>query len=80
MKFRLPLKPDEVPVEEKRHEDDEAKTVPHSAFKEAVTSNIKQADDDKSDVVNPEFQHGVQSAQAMTQVWSKQHLIMAYVL
>ncbi|KAE8387053.1 hypothetical protein BDV23DRAFT_174987 [Aspergillus alliaceus] len=31
-------------------------------------------------LVNPEFQHGVQSAQAMTQAWSMQHLILAYVI
>ncbi|KAE8363116.1 major facilitator superfamily domain-containing protein [Aspergillus caelatus] len=81
MKFRLPIKPDEIPVDEKRHpDDDEANVAPQSASKETATSTVDQADDDKSDLVNPEFQHGVQSAQAMTQVWSKQHLILAYVM
>ncbi|GMG03760.1 unnamed protein product [Aspergillus oryzae] len=81
MRFRLPIKPDEIPVDEKQQpNDDEANVTPQSASKEAATSRADQVDDDKSDVVNPEFQHGVQSAQAMTQVWSKQHLILAYVI
>lgn len=80
MKFRLPIKADEIPVDEKRHPDDEANVTPQSATKETATSTVDQANDDKSDLVNPEFQHGVQSAQAMTQVWSKQHLILAYVM
>lgn len=81
MRFRLPIKPDEIPVDEKQQpNDDEANVTPQSASKEAATSRADQVDDDKSDVVNPEFQHGVQSAQAMTQVWSKQHLILAYVM
>ena len=81
MKFSLPIKPDEIPLDEKRHpDDDEANVAPQSAAKEAATSRADQVDEDKSDVVNLEFQHGVQSAQAMTQVWSKRHLILAYVM
>ncbi|KAE8147774.1 major facilitator superfamily domain-containing protein [Aspergillus avenaceus] len=80
MKFRFPLKPDEVPVEEKRHPEDHEADATQPASKEATSTRANQVDDDQSDVVNPEFQHGVQSAQAMTQVWSKQHLIAAYVI
>jgi len=34
----------------------------------------------ESKVVDPNFQHGVQEAQATTQLWSLKHLILAYVL
>ncbi|KAE8374126.1 hypothetical protein BDV26DRAFT_270531, partial [Aspergillus bertholletiae] len=77
MKFRLSIKPDEIPVDEKRHsaDDDEANIV---QLKSPFCAG--QVDDDKSDLVNLESQHGVQSVQAMTQVWSRQHLILAYVM
>ena len=79
MKFRLPLKADEVPVaeEEVRH-DNEA--VPDSYSKEAQASAPAVGSDSESELVNPNFQHGVQAAQAMTQVWSMQHIILAYAL
>ncbi|KAK1145222.1 hypothetical protein N8T08_004375 [Aspergillus melleus] len=79
MKFRLPLKPDEVPVTEKevRH-DNEAVPVPNS--KEAQVSDPAVGSDSESELVNPNFQHGVQAAQAMTQVWSMQHIVLAYAL
>ena len=32
------------------------------------------------DVVTKEYQHGVQGAQAMTHLWGKKQLILAYIL
>lgn len=80
MKFKFPLlRPDEVPVAEKdeRH-DNEA--VPVSDSKEAHVSAPAVGSDSESELVNPNFQHGVQAAQAMTQVWSMKHIILAYAL
>lgn len=80
MRFRFPLKRDEIPVAEtrQRQDDTEASNGTQEESKGASAEELKL--DDGSDIVNPEFQHGVQSAQAMTQVWSKQHLIMAFVM
>jgi hypothetical protein len=70
MRFRLPYKRDELLVDEKnqRPADNEAST------------DIRSKEESLSEVVNPDFQHGVQAAQAMTQVWSFSHIVTAYVL
>lgn len=82
MRFRLPLKRDEMPVAEVRHRpvDAEEQRDGLDASKEARTVGAVAMDDSSSDLVNAEFQRGVQAAQAMTQVWSRQHLITAYLL
>jgi ribosomal protein S16 len=36
--------------------------------------------ENESDGVTLSFQHGVQSAQAVTQLWSTKHLVMAYIM
>lgn len=77
MRFRLPLKRDEVPVAEVRHRPVDAEG--QDVSKEA-TAGAAAMDDSSSDLVNTEFQRGVQAAQAMTQVWSRQHLVTAYLL
>ncbi|KAF9885567.1 hypothetical protein FE257_012773 [Aspergillus nanangensis] len=80
MRFRFPhLKPDEVPVHEDVHvSDNEASRAEHG--EKTGYTNEHSSEDDASDVVNPEYQHGVQSAQAMTQVWTTKHLVAAYVV
>jgi len=46
-----------------------------------VSTNVHQDDTDSTDeAVTKEFQHGVQAAQAMTQVWERKHLVAAYIL
>ena len=82
MRFRLPLKRDEVPVAEVRHRssDVEDHHGDLQVSKEATTKGAVPVDDSSSNLVNTDFQHGVQTAQAMTQAWSKQHLIIAYIL
>ncbi|KAL4866099.1 hypothetical protein BDV12DRAFT_210705 [Aspergillus spectabilis] len=79
MRFRLPFRRDELPVDEnnQRPADDEAFAEKGA---DSNPTEIGAKEDSQSDVVNPEFQHGVQSAQAMTQVWSFSHIVAAYVL
>lgn len=85
-KLNLPFRTNEIPVvEEKTHSDDcEANVVATGSnpsyeltSKEAGTST-KQLSDDEG--VTAGLQHGVQSAQAVNQVWTKRDLILAYVL
>ncbi|KAJ8069565.1 hypothetical protein OCU04_000006 [Sclerotinia nivalis] len=75
MRFRLNhLVPNEVPVAEEPAQTSSAdeEKVP------ATTANALQVNDDF--ITNKEFQHGVQAAEAITQMWTKNHLILAYVL
>lgn len=65
-------------TEKEERQDDEAGPMPES--KEAHVSAPAVGSDSESELVNPNFQHGVQTAQAMTQVWSMQHVILAYAL
>ena len=44
-----------------------------------VSTDVHSEDDEKA-AVTKEFQHGVQAAEAMTQVWETKHLITAYIL
>ncbi|TEY63554.1 hypothetical protein BOTCAL_0154g00150 [Botryotinia calthae] len=75
MKFRFNnLTPNEVPVaEDTAHissvDEEKAPTT---------TANVLSKDD--SEVINKEFQHDVQAAEAINQVWTRNHLIMAYIL
>ncbi|EAU31749.1 conserved hypothetical protein [Aspergillus terreus NIH2624] len=80
MRFRVPhLKPNEVPVTEERQTQTDAEGLQYEDDRKgAPTANA--TDDDGSEIVNSKFQHGVQSAQAMTQVWSMSHLIAAYII
>ncbi|KAH8816987.1 siderophore iron transporter-like protein mirB [Xylogone sp. PMI_703] len=78
MKFRIPLRTNEVPeVEEiQRPNDTEKSTAP------AAADSLTALPDEKGDTfeVNTEFQHGVQAAEAITQIWRKEHLVVAYLL
>ncbi|KAL5052173.1 hypothetical protein BDW71DRAFT_213067 [Aspergillus fruticulosus] len=79
MRFRLPYKRDELPVDEnsQRPADNEAFAEKGAESQPAEVGFREQKQDD---IVNPEFQHGVQAAQAMTQVWSFSHIVTAYIL
>jgi hypothetical protein len=79
IKFRFPSRPADFPIvaEQQRPADDEH-TPGQTGEKGVVVSDAKP--DFEEEVVNKDFQHGVQVAQAVTQVWTKQHLIAAYVL
>ncbi|KAL3476763.1 hypothetical protein BJX99DRAFT_227272 [Aspergillus californicus] len=78
MRFRLPYKRDEVPVDDNlRPADNEAPTEKEA---ESRPAELDPKEDKLSDIVNSDFQHGVQAAQAMTQVWSFSHIVAAYVL
>lgn len=79
MRFRLPYKHDELPVDEnsQRPTDNEVSTEKGA---EPRPEELGTTDDSESDIVNKDFQRGVQAAQAMTQVWPFSHIATAYVL
>ena len=43
-------------------------------------TSLETSDDDSTEKVDLDAQHGVQAQQAMTQVWTKRDLITAYIL
>jgi len=55
------------------------KTAGVSVYPESQHESRSSSEDDL-DKVDERFQHGVQMAQAMTQVWTRNHLILAFVL
>ncbi len=73
MKLRFHLKPDEVPVVvEEAPSNDEEKGP------EAKSSPTKE--NEETDVVTKEFQHGVLAVEGMAQVWTTRDLLIAYLL
>ncbi|KAL2852541.1 hypothetical protein BJY01DRAFT_232579 [Aspergillus pseudoustus] len=79
MTFRLPHKRDELPINASNQ-----RPIDHEAPSEkgvgSQPAEVDPKEDNQSDVVNADFQHGVQAAQAMTQVWSFSHIVAAYIL
>jgi hypothetical protein len=77
MKFRLPaLLPEPAPIVE----DEEGK---RSAIDEKVPGHDEKSSIKDQDITiddHPEYQNGVKSVEASNQVWSKTHLILAYIL
>ncbi|KAI8340490.1 hypothetical protein BC941DRAFT_347502 [Chlamydoabsidia padenii] len=72
MKFKLPsLVPAPVPF----NKDDEEE---EKRMDSVITEKTLKQGDDQGDE-NPEFQNGVKSVEASNQVWTKTHLILAYI-
>jgi len=65
----------QAPVLEKT--DHQSSSASPQETKEAITST---ASDTESEVVDSDFQHGVQSAQAINQIWTRNDLLIAYAL
>jgi len=57
----------------------DSKTAGVNVYPESQSGSRLGSDDDL-DKVDERFQHGVQMAQAMTQVWTRNHLILAFAL
>lgn len=81
MRLRIPnihTRPNEVPIV--------AETATGSDVEVAGAQEMNEKDGTQvtskaeEDTVTPEFQHGVQMAQAMNQVWTREHLIAAYII
>ncbi|CAC9895215.1 unnamed protein product [Aureobasidium pullulans] len=81
MRLRIPnihTRPNEVPMV--------AETATGSDVEVAGAQEMNEKDGTQvtskaeEDTVTPEFQHGVQMAQAMNQVWTREHLIAAYII
>lgn len=63
-----------VLVEKVQHSGDELDKEP------GVEVDRDQNSESDSDAISPDAQPGVQRVEAMTKVWSKAHLITAYVM
>ncbi|KAG9952347.1 MFS general substrate transporter, partial [Aureobasidium melanogenum] len=83
MRLRIPnlvSRPNEVPVV--------AETATGSDVEVAGTQKMNEKNEPRTHViskleedgVSPEVQHGVQIAQAINQVWSREHLVAAYII
>jgi len=57
----------------------DSKTAAANVYPESQYGSRTSSEDDL-DKVDERFQHGVQMAQAMTQVWTRNHLIIAFAL
>lgn len=57
----------------------DTKTATVNVYAESQSGSRSSIEDDL-DKVDERFQHGVQMAQAMTQVWTRNHLILAFAL
>ena len=53
---------------------------PHQDGKEETLETSASVTDSDSEVVSQDAQAGVQKMEATTQVWTSQHLIIAYVM
>ncbi|KAI9483852.1 MAG: major facilitator superfamily domain-containing protein [Benjaminiella poitrasii] len=87
MKFRLPsLFPEPYPADEKEQVEDRASTSIADEEKRAdnqsniTTEDVREDKGSDSQIDTSDFQYGVKSVQATNQVWTKNHLILAYIL
>ncbi|KAL1850630.1 hypothetical protein Plec18167_007917 [Paecilomyces lecythidis] len=83
MKLRLHLRSNEVPVAEtEKAPRTDAEHTGLDSKEPATATNIPFETNEqiKEDAVTKEFQHGVQSAQAVIKIWTKKHLILAYAM
>jgi hypothetical protein len=83
MRLRIPnlvSRPNEVPVvaETATGSDVEVTGAQEMNEKDVTQTQVNNKFDDEG--VSPEVQHGVQVAQAINQVWSREHLIAAYII
>jgi hypothetical protein len=83
MRLRIPnlvSRPNEVPVvaETATGSDVEVAGTQEMNEKNGPQTQVNNKFDDEG--VSPEVQHGVQVAQAINQVWSREHLIAAYII
>lgn len=81
MRFKPRMPPADLVVTETTVPDD-VEAVGNSSLqgKSHVTGQSEGESDGGSDVITKEFQHGVQSAQAINQLWTTKHLVMAYLM
>jgi hypothetical protein len=75
MRFNMPWSSKDRPVVDEPAPQD-AENV--AGNKETFTSEKHETD--STEEPNVEYQHGDEAIRAMTQVWTKKHLIIAYIL
>lgn len=83
MRLRIPnlvSQPNEVPIvaETATGSDVEVNGAQEMNEKTGTQTQVTSKFEDEG--VSPEVQHGVQIAQAINQVWSREHLIAAYII
>lgn len=83
MRLRIPnlvSRPNEVPVVSETATGSDAEVTGAQEMNEKDEPHTQVTSKLEEDGVSPEVQHGVQIAQAINQVWSREHLIAAYII
>lgn len=80
MRLRIPnlSRPNEVPIVVETNTGSDVEVA--GAHETNEKDNTQVHSKSEEDLVTPGFQHGVQAAQAINQVWTRQHLIAAYII
>lgn len=83
MRLRIPnlvSHPNEVPVVAETATGSDVEVTGAQETNEKDVPRTQVTSKPEEDAVSPEVQHGVQVAQAINQVWSREHLIAAYIM
>jgi ribosomal protein L6P/L9E len=83
MRLRIPnlvSRPNEVPVVAETASGSDVEVAGSQEMNEKNGPQTQVNSKFEDDGVSPEVQHGVQVAQAINQVWSREHLIAAYII
>ncbi|CAD0096970.1 unnamed protein product [Aureobasidium mustum] len=83
MRLRIPnlvSRPNEVPVVAETATGSDVEVTGAQEMNEKDEPRTQVNSKQEEDGVSPEVQHGVQIAQAINQVWSREHLIAAYII
>lgn len=76
MRFRLPGLVNSKPVVEEHTPQDAENTLAELKEQNVDEKQVTTPEDDS----DTEYQHGDQAIRAMTQIWTRKHLIIAYLL
>lgn len=83
MRLRIPnliSQPNEVPIVAETAAGSDVEVTGAQESNEKDVSRTEVTSKPEEDAVSSEVQHGVQIAQAINQVWSREHLIAAYIM
>ena len=83
MRLRIPnlvSRPNEVPIVAETATGSDVEVTGAQEMNEKTGPQTQVTSKFEDEGVSPEVQHGVQVAQAINQVWSREHLIAAYII
>lgn len=90
MRFRIPFRPFEIALSDKPEKtDDEAPTTDKTDDRKEIEPTVVGSEEKEvkittyptsTSIISEDVQYGVQSAEAVNAVWTKQQLLWAYIL